>query len=70
MNITHEIESRQQDNATDILNVVEEYMKEQPYSAECSTCGNALDCTVSIDQDLDMILTVDPCTTCTPDTEA
>lgn len=44
--------------------VLKDHMEEQPYKITCGECGDQLDCDVDVDNDFDLIITVNQCKTC------
>ncbi len=51
-------------NMEDIEEIIVNHMKDQPFTIICDTCGMELVSSISIDSDLDLNMTVEPCETC------
>ena len=52
-------------NTTEIENLIDAHMDNQPYSIECNDCGNKLDvASSSYDHEKDLNLVVTACQTC------
>lgn len=49
---------------SDFGSMIENHMKEQPYTIACSECGVDLEFDVGVDAVYDLILAVNPCNTC------
>jgi len=48
-----------------IEEIIKYHIEEQPYKIECSVCGHRLSVEdIDIDKDLDLSITVEPCSIC------
>lgn len=43
---------------------IKDHLEGQPYKVECAVCGDAVDVTSEVDSDGDLLIYVDPCSTC------
>jgi len=57
-------------NMEDLETIVMEHMEAQPFDIVCSKCGMGLEKSISIDADLDLAISVEPCETCLAEAEA
>lgn len=46
----------------EIEKIIRDHLERQPYEVNCSECGKEVKYTKKIDNDLDIIVTVEPCT--------
>jgi hypothetical protein len=51
-------------SSSEIEDLIKTHMEAQPYGIACNECGEPLEYDATVDQDLDLVLKVNPCKRC------